>query len=82
MAETPGDATDRPALNNTKMATLSEVREHAEGYPVELWALSNGRTVIRAYNECGNNFTDVDLGDLISWATGKPGGIPALRAAE
>lgn len=51
----------------TKIAVLSGVREHTEGVPVELWVNSLGRIVIRAYNECGNNITDVDLMDLLDW---------------
>jgi hypothetical protein len=49
------------------LAVLAGVKEHAEGYPVELRLASNGRIVIRAYNECGNNHTDVDLHDLVAW---------------
>lgn len=52
-----------------KIATLSDVREHAEGLPVELWLMANGRTVVRCWNECGNNCTDLDLRDLLDWAS-------------
>jgi hypothetical protein len=37
---------------------------------VELWRSDRvGRLVIRAFNEGGNNFTDIDLLDLIQWLT-------------
>jgi hypothetical protein len=33
-----------------------------------LWRIGeSGRLVIRAYNECGNNITEVDLWDLMDW---------------
>ena len=51
-----------------KLANFPNVREHTEGDPVELWLNSAGRAVVRAQNERGNNFTDVDLFDLLSWA--------------
>jgi hypothetical protein len=54
----------------TKIAVLAGVREHCEGMAVELWLGRSGRVVVRAYNECGNNCTDVDLMDLIAWAKG------------
>ena len=49
--------------------TLFGVREHTEGYPVELvrQAGTDGRLIIRACNEGGNNETLVDLWDLIDW---------------
>jgi hypothetical protein len=41
--------------------------------------------VIRAYNDCGNNFTDVDLLDLLAWVEAhcrngeiSPWRVPAL----
>jgi hypothetical protein len=42
------------------------VREYGDRAPVELvrW---HGRLVIRAWNECGNNYTSVDLLDLMKW---------------
>ena len=63
---------DRPLLPVTKIATLPGVREHNEGEPVELWFNENGRVVIRAWNECHNNYTDVDLFDLLEWAKTEP----------
>lgn len=54
-------------LNGFKIAMLPDVREHCEGFPVELW-LRSGRLVVRCSNECGNNYTDLDLGDLLDWA--------------
>ncbi len=45
------------------------MKEHAEGYPVELvrQADTAGRLIVRARNEGGNNETLVDLWDLIDW---------------
>ena len=54
-------------FSETKIATLEGVREHNEHEPVELWLSPLGRVVIRAYNECRNNITDVDLADLLDW---------------
>jgi hypothetical protein len=56
----------------TKLATLNNVREHTQRDPVELW-LSRGRLVVRAYNECGNNSTDIDLIDLLDWTRSSAG---------
>jgi hypothetical protein len=53
--------------DETQIAVLTGVREHVERLPVELW-WRNGRLVVRAYNECGNNYTDIDWGDLLAWA--------------
>lgn len=50
------------------MATLADVRELTEGDPVEIWLNPSGRIVARAFNECRNNFTDVDIAALLSWA--------------
>jgi hypothetical protein len=48
-----------------KICDLEGVREYVEGATVELWRHpKNGRLVVRAWNECGNNYTDVDLFDL------------------
>ena len=53
-----------------KICTLEGVREHAEGDPVELWWYGAAqRFVIRCRNECGNNYTLLDLHDLIEWIT-------------
>jgi len=56
----------------TKIATLPGIREYGEGEPVEIWLRGNGRVVIRAWNECGNNHTDVDLFDLLDWCRSNP----------
>ena len=56
-----------------RLASLVGVREHTEGAPVELWRNRAGRVIIRSYNECGNNVTDVDLYDLIDWLSTGPG---------
>jgi hypothetical protein len=58
---------DRAALP-VKLATLPGVREYGDHEPVEIWLEENGRVVVRAYNECGNASTSVDLLDLLSWA--------------
>lgn len=79
-----------PGMPPTKLATLDGVREHGEGSPVELWLNRSGRVVVRAFNECSNNCTDVDLLDLLNWASGNwPGGfedagtgIAAISSAE
>jgi hypothetical protein len=56
---------DRPAF---KIATLTDIREENEGEPIELWFNRRGRVVVRAWNECGNNYTEVDLLRLVDWA--------------
>ena len=44
-----------------------------EKYPVELWRDDeNGRLVIKAKNEGGNNATLVDLWDLVAWLQNGP----------
>src|SRR6476661_5571493 len=54
--------------SEVKICDMAGVREHAEGLTVELWRIGeSGRLVIRAYNECGNNITEVDLWDLMDW---------------
>jgi hypothetical protein len=55
-------------IDEFKVATLDGVREYGEGEPVELWVNRYGRVVVRARNECGNNFTEVDLADLLDWS--------------
>lgn len=51
-----------------KLCVMDGVREHSEGWPVELWRDDNtGRLVIRAFNEAANNTTDVDLLDVADW---------------
>jgi hypothetical protein len=64
-SDTP--ATDRLA-GEVKICDMAGVRECAEDlFPVELWRNSEGILVIRAYNECGYRFTDLDLWSLINW---------------
>jgi hypothetical protein len=56
-----------------KITEMNGVREHSEGAPVELWRDNEtGRLVIRAYNECRNNSTQVDLWDLLDWLSVGP----------
>jgi hypothetical protein len=54
-----------------KLATLEGVREYNEREPVELWVRA-GRVILRAFNECHNNHTDVDLRDLLTWLQAGP----------
>ncbi len=54
--------------DDVKLATLGGVVEHNEGLPVEIWINAIGRVTVRAHNECGNNYTDVDLFQLLDWA--------------
>lgn len=42
------------------------VREYAEGYDVTIEEYE-GRTIVRALNECGCNSTMIDLADLVTW---------------
>jgi hypothetical protein len=60
-----------------KIVNLNTVREHNEGDPVELWFNRAGRIVVRAYNECHNNCTDVDLLDLSEWL--RTGGLRCIN---
>ena len=46
---------------------LEEVREYAEGFPLQMGE-ENGRPTIIARNEGGYNSTHVDLLDLLEWA--------------
>ena len=50
----------------TKVMILSGVREYTEGHPVQLGRRHDGRLTIIAYNECGNNYTEVDLLDVVN----------------
>jgi hypothetical protein len=61
----PALQTDR--FKGTKVLALTGVREYGEKYPVELWRMPNGRLVIVAENEAGNNETKVDLFDTVEW---------------
>lgn len=50
------------------LAVMKGVREYIEGTPVELVRRQqNGRVVIRAYNEGGNSYVDIDFMDLVDW---------------
>lgn len=50
------------------VAELVGVREYVEGSSVLLVRnQQNGRLMIRAYNEGGQNFTEIDLFDLLSY---------------
>jgi hypothetical protein len=46
---------------------MDGVREYCDGEPVALVEAENGRLAVRAWNECRNNITDVDLLDVIAW---------------
>jgi len=67
------DSGQAGALLETKITSLLSVREWCEGEPVELWLNRSGRLVLRAFNECGNNFTDVDVFDLLEWLKSENG---------
>ena len=58
---------------NRKLATLDSVREITEGEPVELWLNDSGHVVVRAWNECGNAYTEIDaialMGALRGWTS-------------
>lgn len=45
---------------------MTGVREYGEGDPV-LLIVPDGRPMIRAFNEAGCCYTEVDLLDLIAW---------------
>ncbi len=49
------------------------IREHQEKLPVELWYNGKGRLVIRAYGESGYVLTDLDLYDVLKWASDQLG---------
>jgi hypothetical protein len=55
---------------------MGGVREYTEGHPVSL-AWRDGRLVIWAVNEGGNNVTAVDLLDVLEWAKGAKRGSDA-----
>lgn len=66
---------------------MAGVREHTERYPVDIHRESiTGRMTVRAWNEGGNNVTEVDLLDLIEWLRTGPsegkvvGGFEILSA--
>ena len=45
---------------------MEGVKEYAEGMNVDLRKY-NGRLVISAWNQCGNDGTDVDLIHVLEW---------------
>ena len=55
-----------------KIAALP-IRELQEKMPVELWYNGRGRLVIRAYGESGYVLTDLDLYDVLKWASDQLG---------
>ena len=74
---------DRPELGNSledrptiQLAELEHVLERSEGMAVELWLNGRGRVFVRAYNEGGQNWTDVDVLDLV--AALKSGGVAGV----
>lgn len=49
------------------------VREHSEGYPVELlYNDEAGRWVVQATNEGGHRVTTIDFEDLVQWIAKLP----------
>ena len=68
----PAQNRSRPGLARASLiCVLANVREYAEGDPVELW-LRDGRLVIRASNQAGLSCVDVDLWDIITWISTGP----------
>lgn len=58
---------DRPELGNCLLAVMGGVRSD-DDHPVELWRDGeSGRLMVRAYNEAGYSYTEIDLWDLIGW---------------
>jgi hypothetical protein len=55
------------------LSELTGVREYVEGSTVRLVRRQqNGRLVIRAFNEGGNNYVDIDFMDLMNWSKWGP----------
>lgn len=53
---------------------MSGVREYGDGSTVRLVRMvETGRLAIQAFNEGGNNSTQVDLWDLLEWLNSGPG---------
>jgi hypothetical protein len=60
----------------SKICNMAGVREYTDGDAIEHTRHDGtGRLVIRAFNECGNNYTQVDLLDLIEWLKSGPHGV-------
>lgn len=64
--QTPDIDVTHEASRPRKLVQLPCVREYAEGMPVELWINKNNRLVLRAYNEDGCNYTEVDVLDIFA----------------
>lgn len=59
--------------NQEVVAVMEGVREYVDREPVQLVRRpSNSRVVVRAFNEGGNSYTDVDLMDLMEWLSRGP----------
>lgn len=62
-----------PRIGETKVCDMHGVHELSERFCVpQLWRTAGGRLVIRAYNEGGNNYTDLDLWSLVEWLEAGP----------
>jgi hypothetical protein len=70
------------SMTEIKLAALIGVREHTEKEQVELWLNESRRVVVRCYNECRNNYTDLDLSDLLNWARNGNAELTSLSAPE
>lgn len=65
---------DRPELGNSLIAVMDGVRGDERDYPIELRRNGDtGRLVVRAYNEAGYSYTEIDLWDLVHWLQSGPG---------
>jgi hypothetical protein len=55
-----------------KITEMMGVRSD-DAHPVELWRdQQSGRLVVRAYNDAGYSYTEIDLWDLIHWLQSGP----------
>ena len=51
-----------------RICIMDGVREHDEGFPVELWRdQETGRLAVVARNEGSHNSISLDLMDLVAW---------------
>ena len=50
------------------IGSTKNIREYSEKRSVAITKHDNGRWIIKAWNECGDNYTEVDLQDVIDWA--------------
>ena len=70
---TKNDLPSTFGVDGVKISNMDSVLEYTEGLPVELWINPKSyRLVIRAYNECGNNYTEVDLLSVLEWVKKGP----------